>query len=301
MSASFPSLRVEGGLIGPELIDQIAAGQAPGQAPRDFNLPDKFKLLDVVSATWGDARTQWKIFRRRLNDISAGETGATLTRNQWMTPLLGMLGYDLNLLPRAIEIDGLTFAISHRAGAGDSAPPVHIVGARQNLNEVPASGRPRLSPHSLVQDYLNSSEALWGVATNGQTLRLLRNSQRVRRHAYLEFDLDTMFEGEHFADFALFYRLLYRTHLPHTDAPADSCHLETWYEQTIEQGGRIREKLRTGVEHAMLLICQWPTGASGQRFAARRNTGRTANTREASWPTAAAHLPAVVFDGHRGT
>jgi hypothetical protein len=63
-----------------------------------------------------------------------------------------------------------------------------------------------------------------------------------------------MFEGEYFADFALFYRLLHRTRLPHTDAPAESCYLETWYSQTIEQGGRIREKLRNGVEAAMVRI-----------------------------------------------
>jgi hypothetical protein len=38
------------------------------------------------------------------------------------------------------------------------------------------------------------------------------------------------------------------------DAPAESCHLETWYSQTVEQGGRIREKLRNGVEMAMVHI-----------------------------------------------
>jgi hypothetical protein len=254
MNTSFPSLRVEGGLIAPELIDQIADGKASGQAPREFNLPDRFKMLDVVSQAWGDARTQWKIFCRRLHDTPSTETGTTLTRNQWMTPLLGILDYNLTPQQRAAEIDGLTFAISHRAGDGDTAPPVHIVGAKQDLNERAVSGRPRLSPHALVQEYLNSSEALWGVVTNGQRLRLLRNSQRVRRHAYIEFELNTMFDGENFADFALFYRLLHRSRLPHSDAPAESCYLETWYSQTIEQGGRIREKLRNGVEAAMLHI-----------------------------------------------
>jgi hypothetical protein len=254
VSATFPSLRIEGGLLAPELIDEIFEGKAPGQAPRDFNLPDRYKVADQLSKAWGSARTQWSNFRRRLEDAAPGDTGTTLTRNQWMTPLLDLLGYDLTPQPRAIEIDGLTYAISHAAGDGEAPPPVHIVGARQDLNERAASGRPRLSPHSLVQEYLNSSEALWGVVTNGETLRLLRNSQRVRRHAYLEFELDTMFEGEHFADFALFYRLLHRTRLPHAGAPAESCYLETWWNQTVEQGGRIREKLRDGVENAMAYI-----------------------------------------------
>jgi hypothetical protein len=199
-------------------MDQIAEGKAPGQSPRDFNLSDRFKMLDVMSQAWGDARAQWKMFRRRLNDTPANESGTSLTRNQWITPLLSMMGYDLTPQQKAVEIDGLTFAISHRAGDGDMAPPIHIVGARQDLNERAPSGGPRLSPHALVQGYLNSSEVLWGVVTNGQTLRLLRNSQRVRRHAYLEFELDTMFEGENFADFGLFYRLLHRSRLPHSDA-----------------------------------------------------------------------------------
>jgi hypothetical protein len=35
-----------------------------------------------------------------------------------------------------------------------------------------ASGQPRLSPHALVQEYLNSTEQLWSIVTNGERLRL---------------------------------------------------------------------------------------------------------------------------------
>src|SRR5690606_10402757 len=105
--------------------------------------------------------------------------------------------------------------------------PVHIVGWRQDLGRVAPSGRPRLSPHALVQEYLNRSEALWGIVTNGRVLRLLRDSTFVRRQAYLEFDLEGLFEQERFADFVLLYRLLHRTRLP-ADGRAEDCLLEKY-------------------------------------------------------------------------
>ena len=71
-----------------------------------------------------------------------------------------------------------------------------------------------MAPHSLVQDYLNRTENLWGIVTNGLTLRLLRNCTFVRRQAYVEFDLAGMLEEQRFQDFAALYRLLHRTRLP---------------------------------------------------------------------------------------
>ncbi len=251
MSAKYPSLRVEGGFLGAEIIDDIAEGKAAGQKPRDFGFTDQTHLLDEISAAWSDARGFWQSFRRRAETPQEGETGVSFTRAQWAIPLFSVLGYDLALQDRAAEADGLTFAISHRAGAGAASPPVHVVGAWQSLDRRAESGRPRLAPHSLVQEYLNRTENLWGIVTNGRTLRLLRDSQLIRRQAYLEFNLETMFNGEHFADFALFFRLLHRSRLPHPDAKPDACLLEQWYKQTIEQGGRVREHLREGVEDAI--------------------------------------------------
>lgn len=104
-----------------------------------------------------------------------------------------------------------------------------------------------------MQEYLNRSEALWGIVTNGRILRLLRDSTFVRRQAYLEFDLEGLFEQERFADFVLLYRLLHRTRLP-MDGSAEACLLEQYYQQSIEQGGRVREHLREGVEQCLTLL-----------------------------------------------
>jgi len=255
VSAKYPSLRIEGGFFAADLLESIAAGGAPGQKPRDFGFDARVNLLDRISRVWSETRAFWKGFEQRAGELAEGETGTTFTRNQWMIPLLSCLGYDPRYQERAAEADGLSFAISHRAGPEPDSPPVHIVGAGQNLDERAASGRPRLRPHSLVQEYLNRTEHLWGAVTNGRRLRLLRNSQLLRRQAYLEFDLETIFAGEgQFADFALLFRLLHRSRLPSPGAPPESCWLERWYQYGIEQGGRVRERLRDGVEEAMNLI-----------------------------------------------
>ena len=251
MSAKYPALAVVGGLFSADLIDDVAEARAAGQRPRDFGFPDSTHLLDEISAAWSDARSYWQGFRRRLESLPPGETGVSFTRAQWIVPLFSLLGYVLTYQERAAEVDGQTYAISHRADGEDPSPPVHIVGAGQSLDRRAESGRPRLAPHSLVQEYLNRTEHLWGIVTNGLTLRLLRDSQLLRRQAYLEFDLKTMFEGDHFADFALFYRLFHRSRLPRANEKPEACLLERWYAQTVEQGGRVRERLRDGLEKAI--------------------------------------------------
>uniref|UniRef100_UPI00258041F4 Eco57I restriction-modification methylase domain-containing protein n=1 Tax=Candidatus Solincola tengchongensis TaxID=2900693 RepID=UPI00258041F4 len=247
----FPSLRVEGGLISSDLIDRLADGEVPGQRPGDFGLPERASFIDEVSEVWGAARRYYEVFRSRLEQIPAEDMATTATRDLWVIPLLSLLGYELTYRPRAQVVDGLTFAVSHGASPGEDAPPVHVVGWRQELGKLPPSGRPRLAPHVLLQEYLNRTEHLWGVVTNGRILRLLRDSQLLSRQAYIEFDLEGMFEGERLSDFALLFRLAHRTRLPRGMDDAPSCLLERYYQESLEQGGRVRERLRDGVERAL--------------------------------------------------
>jgi hypothetical protein len=44
--SSFPSIRIEGGLLGPELLDQVIAADVPGQKPADFGLEPHFALAE---------------------------------------------------------------------------------------------------------------------------------------------------------------------------------------------------------------------------------------------------------------
>ncbi len=250
----YPSVRIEGGLLGPDLLDQLFAGELPGQRAADFGLAAKRNLTDEIASAFTDARALWGVFQHRLERLKADDLATTVTADAWLVPFLGLLGYELRPNAKAHEVDGLSFSISHRAGEAAESPPVHLVGARQELGRVPATGRPRMAPHSLVQDYLNRTENLWGIVTNGLTLRLLRNCTFVRRQAYVEFDLAGMLEEQRFQDFAALYRLLHRTRLPRGVEDAGDCLLEKYYAHSVEQGGRVREHLREGVEQCLTML-----------------------------------------------
>jgi hypothetical protein len=252
--ATFPAIHIEGGLLGPDVLEQLLSGDLPGQKPADFGLAARRNLTDEIAAAFADARALWGVFQHRLQRLPAADLATGVTRDAWAIPLLGLLGYELSYNQRAHEIDGLTFAISHRAGEAEDAPPLHIVGARQDLGRVPASGRPRLAPHSLVQEYLNRTEHLWGVVTNGLSLRLLRNCTFVRRQAYVEFDLQAILEENRFQDFAALYRLLHRSRLPRGMADPGDCLLEQYHAHSVKQGGRVREHLRDGVEECIIRL-----------------------------------------------
>ena len=174
--APTPAIRLEGGLLGPDILEAALAGDLPGQQPRDFGLDGARSLTDEIASAFADAQAQWALFRRRLarhfleppvggGEPEGGVGGGTtaITRDAWVIPLLSLLGYDVHANPHPYEVDGTRFAISHRAGAADDAPPVHIVGGRQDLGRAPPGslrvrGGGRIAPHVLVQEYLNRSE-----------------------------------------------------------------------------------------------------------------------------------------------
>jgi hypothetical protein len=74
------------------------------------------------------------------------------------------------------------------------------------------------------------------------------------RLTFIEFDLEQILNGENFAEFGLFYRLFHRSRLPQSADDADACLLEYYHQEAIQQGGRVRDRLRDGVEKALVLL-----------------------------------------------
>lgn len=248
----FPAIRIEGGLLGPDILeDLLEEGLLPGQNPEDFGFPEQHSLRDEIAATFTEAQEYWQVFQRRLARLPETDLATNETRSFWIAPFLALLGYDLYPNPAPVELSGLRVFISHRAGSAEDAPPVHIVGARQSLDRLPPKGYIRLAPHTALQEYLNRTEHLWGLLTNGLTIRLLRNSTFIRRQSYVEFDLRKIFEEQRYQEFGLLYRLVHRTRLPFTLDDARDCCLEKYYHQAIERGGRVRDRLRDGFKECL--------------------------------------------------
>jgi hypothetical protein len=79
--ATFPAVRIEGGLLGPDVLDQLLVAELPGQKPADFGLASRRNLTDEVAAIFADARALWQVFQHRLQRLSATDLATSVTRD----------------------------------------------------------------------------------------------------------------------------------------------------------------------------------------------------------------------------
>ena len=248
---TYPSIRIEGAILSPDILGRIE--ELPGQRPADFALDASTKVKDEIARAWADAKDYWRMFQGRLETVKKGSNATTETRNLWIVPLMGLLRYDIEYQPRGTELNGRIYVISHRATNRADAP-VQIIGSRDpaGLDRKPANATRRMSAHALVQEFLNLHDQLYGLVTDGHVLRLLRDSSRLVKQSYLEFDLDRIFTDGLFADFAVLYRLLHATRLPLTNDTAATSLIEQYHQDSLDSGTRIRAGLSHAVERAIL-------------------------------------------------
>jgi|SRR5690554_1075759 len=247
---SFSSINIQGNIISSETLDKIRSEEKfKHQTPESFGLARNASLRDEIGLSWSILRTQWQAFKKRLETLPKGDTGTSLTRERFVIPLLQELGYEVNL-QKAQQINGKSYAISHGATNLENFP-LHIMGYNDNLDKRRETGGPRLSPHALVQEYLNNTEHLFALISNGKQLRLLRDATRLVRMSYLEFDLERMFEEELYADFSILYRVLHSSRMPQRmDESSDSV-IEYYHQESLASGTRIRERLSDAVEESI--------------------------------------------------
>ncbi|MDY0038923.1 MAG: hypothetical protein RBS57_01325 [Desulforhabdus sp.] len=247
---NYPSIRIEGAILSSDILEKL--DDAVGQRPADFGFEPTAKVKDEIARAWADAQEYWRIFNRRIEGLKTDSPATTETRNQWIVPLLGLLGYNLEYHPKSFELNGKLYPISHRITTRGHAA-LHILGSHEpaGLDRKPEKAALRMSAHAMMQEYLNLNEQLYGIVTNGRLLRLLRDSSRLVKLTYLEFDLDRIFNDGLFADFAVLYRLLHVTRLPAThDAAAESL-IERYHQDSVDSGARIRDGLSKAVETAI--------------------------------------------------
>jgi hypothetical protein len=254
----FQTIHSEGGLLPPDLLRRVLDPKEKirGIRPEDYGLPRGDRINETITQSWNRLRRHWADFREADKNLPEGEPGTGLTNDKWSTPLLRELGFGMLPTSPGPEIDGRTYAINRFLGPA----PIHLVGCGLSLDRRAAGvrGAALVNPHGLVQEFLNRSKGhLWAIASNGLRFRILRDSQALSRQSYLEFDLETMFEGEVFPDFVLLWLMTHASRfLPQDDGQPESCWLEQWTKLANEQGTRVLGDLRQGVEKALEILGQ---------------------------------------------
>ena len=244
-NSNYPSIHSEGGLLPMDLLERVAVldDSLPGLKAQDYGLSRTERINEAVNRSWSRLVPIWQAFRKEREKPSSGTTE---TREDWLAPLLQEFGFGKLTLSKAETIGGKSYAISHRRGD----VPVHQISFRLELDRRAerVAGASRVSPHTLLQEYLNRTEnSLWGILTNGLQLRILRDSVMLSRQAYLEFDLETMFDGDLFSDFRLLWLVCHESRFENLQ----NCLLEQWTKFAADSGVRALDKLRQGVTNAI--------------------------------------------------
>ena len=244
-----------GALLPRDLLDRIGSGDPTlsGLDPTDYGLVPGERVRDAVTRSWNRLVGVWTSFRHAESRLTDSDLTATsLTRARWLRPLFEELGFfDLPLV-RSLAVDRKDYPVSHQWG---TSVPVHLLGCRVPVDRRTAGvqGAARVSPHSLVQEFLNrSDDHLWGIVSNGLVMRVLRDNASLTRSAYCEFDLQGIFDGEAYSDFVLLWLISHRSRFE--GDPPEKCILEQWTNEAAAAGTRALDRLREGVENAIISL-----------------------------------------------
>ncbi|MEU8377863.1 DNA methyltransferase [Streptosporangium sp. NPDC048865] len=254
---AYLAVKVEGGLIPQDVLSRIGAAdrELPGIRPEDYHLAASERLGDAASRRWEYLLGAYRAFRDRIAKLPAGDAATTPTRERWLQVLLGELGFGhVPYVRGGLKAGEKEFPVSHLW----HSVPMHLLGWNTELDRgVPGRAETKRAPQSMLQEFLNlSDDHLWGVLSNGRQLRILRDSTTLVGAAYVEFDLEAIFDSELYSDFVLLYTLLHasRFELISGDDSVPTCAdcwLEKWRAFADATKLRAREQLRDGVQHAL--------------------------------------------------
>jgi len=252
-NSAFQTIRTEGALFPPDILQRIASLKVNGTRVDDYHLPPGFKVKEAITASWTALRAHWTNFQEARANLDGDDTGTAITNDRWLLPLFKELDYGRLTTDKAPVIDEKTYPIERFY----NNTPIHLIGCNLQLDRRTkgARGAATASPHSMMQEFLNrSDDHLWAFVSNGTHLRILRDNISLSRQAFVEFDLEAMMEGEVYSDFALLWLLCHQSRVE-ADQP-EQCWLEKWSQLAREQGTRILKDLRGGVEKSIEALGQ---------------------------------------------
>ena len=254
----FAGLEIVGALLTPDIVARLAAFEANDQTVEGYEIPPGLKLRDEIARYYRIGEALWSRF-----EASRGQSPAASER--FVLDLLRQCFGFASLESQSItRIGEREFPVRH-AALGGRVPiviaPVPAEGARrsgvdESLAQFGDSSR-RRSATLLLQEYLNAREdAAWGLVSDGVTLRVMRDNISLTRPAWIEANLSKIFSEGLFPDFSALWLLIHQSRFGQADAAVSDCALERWRERGRTDGVAARDKLRQGVEAALLELGQ---------------------------------------------
>jgi N-6 DNA Methylase len=248
---AFDAITIEGALLQPELVTQIATSEPTQRLAADYGLDPGEKLREVVQTKF----TQAQLLHTRFSRSDKGPAALKRFLNSLFAEVFEFKDVSETT---PIVLDGRIFPIGHHAVVGKVptvfAPYEAIDKGDKAFGDV---GRQR-SPVQMLQEYLNAAAgtSLWGLAADGCTLRLYRANPAMTRPAYIEADLAVLFDADEprLADFSALWLLIHASRFGKAGTPPADCSLERWRDEGREKGARAREDLRNGVKQALKLL-----------------------------------------------
>lgn len=199
------------------------------------------RLGEKVNEAWAKLRRAWDVFDYNRQKLPEGESGTTLTRKYWLIPTLQYLGFS-QIVAAKLDRDGVDVAGKRIAPTHVSNEPVAFVlkSFRQELDSRDLDERgAKGSPHSTLQTYLNAKGGgAWGFLSNGLRFRIMRENRAMAQVAYVEFDLESIFSEDDYAEFYLFFLLVHasryvKRRAEREEAPLDSDDAESESETSV--------------------------------------------------------------------
>ena len=270
---SFDAITLEGSLLSSAKFAAVAERKAKEQADADYSISKGLTLRDETAR-------YFRIGQALFRDLHASSTPARHKTVEFSEQLLRVVfGFsDIQVVKTPKFRDDRIFPVTLEALGG--RVPVVVVPPSDGLDHASnsLSQDRRRSAASALQDWLNAEEAaLWGLCTNGELLRLLRDNESLTRPAYLEADLRQIFEAEDYAGFSALWLVLHASRFGRTGALPSDCPLERWRESGSKEGLTARERLREGVEAALHKL--------GTGFLTNpANAEMSSRLRDGSWP-----------------
>lgn len=260
----YTSIHIYGHLLSDDILHHIERENTlNGNRDQDFGID--ISVSSAIDYVWSSLRNDWNFYKERANNerlVNKDPYGTRRARDL-MERLFQSLGYSLDRQATNIEVAGTNYDISYTChdlgkmpfiiiGEGISADGSIDTLDKCSLDYRAKGGMRKKSAHATMLEYLNATENVYGIISNGQILRIIRNSGQLVKLTYIEFDLRRMLEEDKYTEFCLMFRLLHASRF--RTSGDEPCVMERWFNMSIESGNRIRNGLSRAVQTTMETI-----------------------------------------------